>query len=179
VVQSADEVSFGADNDLIFRSLEDKANYLMRIGKDGSGLRRLIETPILNKFGVSPNGAWTAVLAPGQGDTATYVTLAVPLKGGERFSMCNGCAVQWSSDGRRLYVSTEGAFSPSSLVVPIDTTQAPPKTLMAILAAADKGKRPSEIEYIERPEIGPGPNPSVYAFTRRDVQRNLFRIPIR
>jgi hypothetical protein len=50
---------------------------------------------------------------------------------------------------------------------------------MAILAAADKGKRPSEIEYIERPEIGPGPNPSVYAFTRRDVQRNLFRIPIR
>jgi Tol biopolymer transport system component len=179
LVESADEVSFGAGDELIFRSLEDKANFLMRIGRDGSGLRRIIETPIMNKFGVSPNGAWATVLAPGQGDTTTYVTLAVPLTSGARFSICNGCGVQWSPDGRRLYVGTEGAVSPSSLVVPIDATQAPPKTLMAILAAADNGERVSGIDYIEAPQIAPGPNPSVYAFTKRDVQRNLFRIPIR
>ena len=94
VVQSADEVSFGADDDLVFRSLEDKVNFLMRIGKDGSGLRRVIETPILNKFGVSPNGLWTAVLAPGQGESTSYVTFAVPLRGGAPFSICNGCAVR-------------------------------------------------------------------------------------
>jgi serine/threonine protein kinase len=178
VVERADEVSFGADNDLIFRSLEDKTNALVRIGKDGSGRRRVLETPILNKFGVSPNGTWTAVLAPGQGDTSRFVTLAVPLGGGAPVPICNGCAVQWSPDGRRLYVGAEGASSPSSFVVPLDATQAPPKTLMTILAAADKGDRPAGTELIERLQIAPGPNPSVYAFTRRDVQRNLFRIPL-
>ena len=178
VVQSADDVSFGAGDDLIFRSLEDKVNFLMRIGKDGSGLRRIIQTPILNKFGVSPNGAWTAVLAPGQGD-ATYVTLAVPLRGGDAYTICNGCAVHWSPDGTRLYVGTEGPASPSFLVVPIDATQAPPKTLMTIIATARKGVRPPGIEFIERLQIAPSANPSIYAFTRRDVQRNLFRIPLR
>jgi hypothetical protein len=179
LVQSADEVSFGPDNDLIFRSLEDKVNFLTRIGKDGGGRRRVMETPILNKFGVAPNGAWAAVLAPGQGDAATFVTLAVPLGGGAPVPVCNGCTVQWSPDGRRLYVGTEGAASPSSLVLPIDATQAPPRTLMTMLAAADKGDRPPGTEVIERLQIAPGPNPSVYAFTRRDVQRNLFRIPVR
>jgi Tol biopolymer transport system component len=177
VVQSADDVSFGAGDDLIFRSLEDKENFLMRIGKDGGRPRRIIETPIFNKYGVSPNGGWAAVAATDASNT--YVTLAVPLGGGEAFPICNGCAVHWSPDGTRLYVGTEGPASPSSLVVPIDATQAPPRTLMTIIAAARKGERPAGIELIERLQIAPGPSPSVYAFTRRDIQRNLFRIPIR
>jgi serine/threonine protein kinase len=175
VVQNADDVSFGAADDLIFRSLEEKENFLMRIGKDGSGPRRIMEAPIYNKYGVSPNGAWAAVAALSQD---TYVTLAVPLGDGEAFRICNGCAVHWSPDGTRLYVGTEGPASPSSLVVPTDATQAPPRTLMTILAAARKGVRPAGIEFIERLQIAPGSNPSVYAFTRRDVQRNLVRIPL-
>ena len=31
---------------------------------------------------------------------------------------------------------------------------------------------------IEHDLLSPGPNPSTYVFTRTDLQRNLFRIPL-
>ena len=31
---------------------------------------------------------------------------------------------------------------------------------------------------IEHGSISPGPDPSIYVFTKRDLQRNLFRIPL-
>ena len=39
IARAGDQVSFGADGDLIFRSLEEKTNWLVRIKKDGSGTR--------------------------------------------------------------------------------------------------------------------------------------------
>jgi Tol biopolymer transport system component len=63
VAKDGDSVSFGGSGTLIFLQLGEKANYLARIQSDGSGLERLLDTPIANKWGASPDGEWVAVSA--------------------------------------------------------------------------------------------------------------------
>ena len=178
LVQGGDQVSFGAASDVIFRALENKVNFLMRVRKDGSGRQRVLETPILNKFGVSPDGAWTAVLAPGTGEGATFVTLAVPMRGGNPRAICAGCSIQWGPDGQWLYVGPEGPSSSSVIVIPAGAAQAPPESLSTAIESAAKGSPLPGTRVIERPSVAPAGEPSIYAFARRDVQRNLFRIPL-
>jgi serine/threonine protein kinase/Tol biopolymer transport system component len=177
VVESGDEVSFGPGSELIFRALENRVNFLTSIRRDGTGRRRILETPILNKFGVSPDGKWATALAPG-GDGGTFVTLAVPLDGGIPRPVCAGCAVNWSNDGKWLYVGPEGAVSPTTVIVPTSEGEAPPDSLAEILQSVTKGQSPPGTRLIEKSLVVPGPDLSTYAFTRRDVQRNLFRIPL-
>ena len=67
IARAGDQVSFGADGHLVFRSLEEKTNLLVRIKKDGTGRERITTAPILDKYGVSPDGEWVIVLSPGAG----------------------------------------------------------------------------------------------------------------
>ena len=67
IARAGDQVSFGADGDLVFRSLEATTNVLVRIKKDGSGRERVTTVPVLDKFGVSPDGEWVIVFSPGAG----------------------------------------------------------------------------------------------------------------
>jgi eukaryotic-like serine/threonine-protein kinase len=48
IAQNADALSF-AGSDLVFRSLEDKSNFIERIGKDGNGRRRMLDAPYRNR----------------------------------------------------------------------------------------------------------------------------------
>jgi serine/threonine protein kinase len=178
IVESGDEVSFGPGSELIFRALDNTVNYLTSIRRDGTGRRRLLDTPILNKFGVSPDGNWATVLAPGAGEERTFVTLAVPLDGGAPRPVCAGCSVNWTDDGKWLYVGPEGAVSPTTVLIATNGTQAPPDTLATLLQSAAKGELPPGVRLIEKSLVVPGLDPSTYVFTRRDVQRNLFRIPL-
>ena len=74
-----DQVSFGADGGVIFRSLlEDNA--LVWIKKDGTN-RQIIKSPsVLDKLDVSPDGEW--VLGVGADPNGLYHTIAVPIRGG-------------------------------------------------------------------------------------------------
>jgi dipeptidyl aminopeptidase/acylaminoacyl peptidase len=80
IARGGDEASFGADGEVVFRSLEEKTNVPVRIKKDGSGRERMT-TPILEKYGVSPDSEWVIVLYGG-GENALSGTLAVPTDGG-------------------------------------------------------------------------------------------------
>ena len=61
VAQGADQVSFGAEGELIFRSLDTTTTVLGRIKTDGTGRERLTDVALLDKFGVSPDGQWAIV----------------------------------------------------------------------------------------------------------------------
>jgi hypothetical protein len=86
--------------------------------------------------------------------------------------------VNWTDDGKWLYVGPEGAVSPTTVLIATNGTQAPPDTLATLLQSAAKGELPPGVRLIEKPLVVPGLDPSTYVFTRRDVQRNLFRIPL-
>ena len=87
IARSGDQVSFGADGDIVFRSREEKTNVLARIKKDGSGRERITAAPIMDKFGVSPDGKWAVVSSP-ESDKAGSSAFAVPISGGAPHKIC-------------------------------------------------------------------------------------------
>jgi len=182
IADAGDSVSFGAGGDLLFRSLEEEANFLSRVGKDGSGRERVSNLPILNKFGVSPDGNWTLVAAPGTGERAAPVTVAISTRGDPAQQVCSEqtCRGRWSADGRFLYLYPVPAIDDLTLAVPLPPGSSlpalPPSGLPAV--TRDGAGFPGAL-LIEHSGVVPGPDPSTYAFVQTDLQRNLFRIPLR
>ena len=170
IARGGDHVSVGADGELVFRSLTEN-NALIRINMAGTGRERITTAAVLDKFGVSPNGEWVIALLPGAG------TIAVPIHGGARRTICAGrCYPTWSSDGRFLYAGYSGLGKTLAIPVPAGKLL-PDLPADGIDAAAGVVGLPGAW-MIEHGSISPGLEPSTYVFTKTDLQRNLFRIPL-
>ena len=122
----ADQVSFGANDELIFRSLAEN-NALVRIKQDGTGREQMTAPPVFDKYGVSPDGQWVIVFSSGGGQ-APAATLAVPTHGGAPRRICRqgGCLATWSSDGRFFYVLNSATNSPDAATLARNKTVAIP-----------------------------------------------------
>jgi len=165
-----------AGSDLVFRSLEDKVNFIVRIGKDGGGRRRVMDTPILDLNGVSPNGEWAIASAGGAGES-TAGNFAVWMESGASKRLCTACQAFYGPDGKWVY-ATINSFGGIRLALPLGASQEPPDSVATALAEAAKGTTPPGTHVIGQSLSTPGPDPSTYAWTKRDMQRNLFRIPL-
>ncbi len=183
LARGGNDVSFGAGGELFFRAFGETTNVLTRILEDGSGRTPVTDLPILNKSGVSPDGAWIAVAVPGDG-SGLVGTVAIPVVGGEPRRICDSnCRTVWSARGDVLYVSFTLVTSDQqrrTLALPIPAgdvlPRLPPSGLTRITVAdalATLGAR-----FLEHDLIGPGPDPSTFVFTTIDAQHNLFRIPL-
>jgi hypothetical protein len=187
IAPAGDQVSFAGDGHLIFRSLEEKTNLLIRIQKDGGGREQITTVPVLDKGGVSPDGEWVLVGSPGAGADAIPATLAVPIRGNApaRKICAPTCQAGWSSDGKFFYVSLDpsaAAISPGTpgkvLAIPVPAGKALPELpASGINVAAAVAELPG-IRVIEHGSLLTGPDPSTFVFTKTDLQRNLFRIPL-
>ena len=180
IARGGDTVSF-AGQDLVFRSLEGAKNFLVRIKKDGTERRQMTTTPILDKFGVSPDGQWVSAFAAGADDDAVYGTIAVPINGGAPRRLCVDCRAVWSADGRFLYLALDRSPSAGSpgrtLVISVPAGKSlpdfPVSGITFVTASGLPGTR-----IIENGALSPGSDPSTYVFVKTDIQRNLFRIPL-
>ncbi|MBI4473807.1 MAG: hypothetical protein HY646_14155 [Acidobacteria bacterium] len=110
--------------------------------------------------------------------------LAVPVDGGAPRRICfpGGCQVDWSSDGRFLYVSIGWGAADTSprktAVIPVPAgTSLPDLPASGIDPAASEVRLPGA-QVIEHGSISPGPDPSTYVFTKSELQLNLFQIPL-
>jgi eukaryotic-like serine/threonine-protein kinase len=171
VWRGGDLVSFGAAGELIFRQLTPKASYLARIKTDGSGLTRVLDLPILDKFGVSPDGLWVGVAGAGED-----ASVAVSIKDGSRQHICDGlCVLHWSADGAFLYVTPRPtpALAGATLVLPIPRGAALPALPQSGLSENANEKFP-----VIRQQATPGPGPETYAYVKAEFAGNLFRIPL-
>jgi Tol biopolymer transport system component len=181
IAQNADEVRFGGPG-LVFRSLENTVNFLTAIRMDGSGQRRVLETPIIAPSDVSPDGRWAIVFSAGSSDLGPAATIAVSLEtGAASAAICPGCAIKWGADGKWLYVGIQSGDTSRSLAVGLGSSQQPPQALASLLPEVINGAVPTGIRVISgyvNEGLEPGRDPSYYAFVRRDMQRNLYRIPL-
>ena len=86
------------------------------------------------------------------------------------------CPSTWSSDGRWLYVGAPVATG-QTYAIPVPSGRSlsdlPPGGIGPGAAVEVPGAR-----IIEHGSISPGADPSTYVFTKTDLQRNLFRIPL-
>ena len=165
-----DQVSFGADGGLIFRSLLEN-NAIVWIKKDGSD-RRTIESPsVIEKMDVSPDGEWVITLSERPGQNRPYNTIAVPIRGGAVRNICVGnCVPRWSFDGKFFHVS--------GLVIPVPAGRSLPDLPAAGIDEAGGATGLPGVRTIEHRLISPGPDSATYLFTKTELQRNLFRIPL-
>jgi len=182
-------VSFGANGELFFRLLDKNLNFLCRINRDGSGRQRIVETPILNKLSVSPDGEWIIAFVPRVGENASSdalpETVAIPLHGGARKKICIGLCrpSHWSLDGRVLYVGIDDSTSVSSpgktLAIPVPAGKSiPDLPAVGVRSATGEVALPPGTRVIERGNLSPGRDPSTYVFQTTELRRNLFRIPL-
>ena len=176
IAQGGDEVSFGANGDLIFRSLDENANGLFRIKKSGKEREQITKLPVLEKSSVSPDGEWVLVGSPGTEADSGPTILAVPVRGGAPKKICYlVCWGGWSSDGKFFSVGTPAG---KTLLIPVPAGKSLPDLPASGIDVAASKRGLNGASIVERGSIALGPNPSEYVFLNTELQRNLFRIPL-
>jgi serine/threonine protein kinase len=170
---------FGPDGRIVFRSFDGTNHYLEQINLDGSGRSRVVPYPIGNLFFISPDRRWiTTVATMPDGMGGTY---AVPIAGGTPQRICS-CTVMWGPDGKFLYLFVQKpslADPGKTLVIPLQPGEMLPKLpALGMPRSYDPKLLPGS--YLTEPYgMSPSSDPSVYAYVKTTMHRNLFRIPLR
>jgi Tol biopolymer transport system component len=178
---------FTPDGYLAFIAAEGKLNYLYRSRPDGSGRRKLIEDPVLEFLGFTPDGQWAVVWAAVSGNdpAVTNANLAYPLAGGPPMPICSDCWTVWSPDAKFIYfaVVSQGKIyrvrlPPGKAFPPLPPDGIQSETEIKTIAGATLFVSSGVDTATEHGLIAIGADPSSYAFVRADTHRNLYRIPI-
>ena len=172
---------FGAPGEVVFDAQENGATFVHRIKDDGSELQKLLPTPNLAVFAVSPDGRWVSAETP----TQFGATMAYPLGGDQATLICEGCnppqgtdvvpaRLSWTPDGRFLYLILAGStfaipLKPGQMLPPIPAGGFQSKEAVAALPGA---------QLISQESVFPGPNPSIYSFMKVSTHRNIYRVPV-
>jgi len=178
IARGGDAVSFGPNDDVVFRSLGAQTNTLMRVPRSG-GPPTPIFAPILDKAGVSPDGQWAFVAISEPGKPTSVESVVVPVNGGATVKVCSQlCYGRWSHDGRYLYLYPwSGRLSRTWIAVPIPAGRSLPAFAKSGIDL-DHLEVLSGTQVIRQEEVAPGPTPSTYAFVKAETSRNLYRIPL-
>ncbi len=186
---------FGAGGDVIFLGEEKGVNFIYRVKEDGSELPKVVPTPqYLGRqlyvagfgFSVSLDGQWIVVVT-GTTEEMLDSIMVYRAAGGSPTRICEKCAgissfergpgpplVGWSPDGKFLSLN----FQESIYAIPLR----PGQSLPPIPASGFRTKQ--EVAALPGARLIPqqgafvGPNPSVYAFTKIAIQRNIYRVPV-
>jgi hypothetical protein len=167
---------FGSGGEIFFRHIEGASGFLYRVHPDGTGLRKALEQPVLSPSRIPPDGRWIEAWSPLPGNKPSAVQM-FPLDGGSPVVIGSNTLLQWSSSGDSLWIAGGAVADGKTYIVPL-----PPGK---ILPPIPPDGFHSEQEIARLPGAhridatgAPGPTRDVYAFERRTVQRNLYRIPI-
>jgi Tol biopolymer transport system component len=179
------KASFGAGGDVVFLGVENGIKFVFRVREDGSDLQKILrfDSPS-TLFNVSPDGKWVAI--PGSSDVMATPAMVYPLTGGSPTLLCGPCAsgndveralppaVSWSPDARFIYLRLEGAI----YAIPLRPGEMLPLIPASGLRSKEDVAALPGARLIPEPEAFPGPNPSIYAFTKVSTHRNIYRVPV-
>lgn len=180
--EGEDAPYFALDGQILFRASDGSANYLLRMNRDGSARSRVVQHPILNVMSISPDRRWIAALVAVNDAQAKFAEVAIPVQGGAMQRICSGyCIAQWAPDGRFFYVTMESgstAHPGDTVVIPVPPGRALPELPSTGIRSVADGLVLSRGAIIEQSHLAPGPKPSIYAYVKTTMHRNLFRVPI-
>ena len=144
---------------------------------DGTDRRKITSERILDIESVSPDGRWVVVGAPNPDEEYTASAKAFPVDGGASVPVCVGyCAINWDTAGKYALVSffTNGG---GSYATPVMHDLGLPKLPSAGLVPSQdfiNAKTTLAIPWFVQSAV----SPSVYAYTRENTRRNLYRIQL-
>jgi serine/threonine protein kinase len=176
---------FGPNREVLFRLTDGKEYFLAAMARDGSSTRKILPDPVLDVANMSPDRRFLKFSArlPDAPNLSPPSQLVFPLEGGPPQRICDGvCSFAWSPDGRYFYMRVREASrdAPNGKTVVFRVPSG--ATLPPLPPGARRPENWAELpgaQTVDRADITPGMNPSIYAYVKSSVQANLFRIPLR
>ncbi|MGB7437675.1 MAG: protein kinase [Candidatus Acidiferrum sp.] len=176
--ETADSPSFTAKGDLVYRGSENGKNYLYLKPAEGTRARKLLDKPILTLGSVSPDGKWAIVVLEAAGDREfpSHV-VAFPLEGGEPVTISRALSVpQWDIGGNNLYLQFPLDRDPKTYVLSVRAGRGLPELPLGGLNGPEDAKNLAKATLPIGIESAIGPE--VYSYTRTNIRRNIYRVPI-
>jgi hypothetical protein len=172
-----DSPFFLPDGDLIFRAFEGGSNFLYRMKADGTGRRKIIPERILGIETVSPDGRWVIAGSQNPDEERPVMIKAFPVNGGASELLCTAyCPFTWDSTGKFIYLSLP-ELQESSYIIPVIPDVGLPRVPSTGIAAIDDFANAKTISIPW--QVGSALSSSVYAYSRENTRRNLYRIQLR
>ena len=175
-----DSPYFLPDGELVFRAIESGSNYIYRMKTDGSARKKISPERILDSYDVSPDGRWVAAGTPGSGDEEQInlgTTKAFAVDGTATVSVCAGyCMFSWDRSGGFVYLSYPEKGE-TSYPLPVMRDSELPKLPSVVAARIEDFGNLKKITAIPW-QVESAVNPSIYAYTRQNTRRNLYRIQL-
>jgi eukaryotic-like serine/threonine-protein kinase len=165
--------SFGPAGTLFFRGREQDSDIVYGVELNDMKPQRISVNPVPDFRVVSPDGEWLL--------TAQAVK---PMRGGPEIRICDFCDAGWGPTGKYFYVELRdiGAMGRGKVyVIALPAGRELPPLPRSGLKSVQDVKALNVVAVIDMtgiPLFAPGATPSIYAYARMTVQRNLFRIPL-
>jgi hypothetical protein len=177
-------VFFGPAGEVIFHRSEAGHQFIFHMKEDGSQQEKLLSYPDLIMRSVAPDGQWIIAAGPAPGEERPTGVFAYPIHSGTPVRICTYCDAAWSRDQRYFFLRfrAEGSGEGGKAFV---IAQAPGRPTPNFSPnGVDHEKDLSGLPVVQRLDlegishISFGHDPSVYAFSRVSVHRNLYQIPV-
>lgn len=144
---------------------------------DGTGRRRISSQRVFDVEAASPEGRWLLAASPGPDEEHTVQTTAFAVDGSTSVPVCLGfCLVTWEATGKFVYVDFPSLHEGSYPLPVLHDTGLPklPPAGIARIEDFTSAKAAAPVPY----NVESALSPSVYAYTRQNIRRNLYRIPL-
>jgi hypothetical protein len=184
------EPFFAAEGEILFRASDGAKNHLFGMAIDGSRRHKIIDAPIIEINGMSPDRKLVLVAKPVD-EALTIAVFAVSLRDSSMTRICPGqCFARWNPDGSRFYVQPflQGGVAAGKVIsMPVPTGESIPRLPDAGVrstsdAAALPGSTILDFSAYDparfAPFVTPGPSKDTFAFTRTISHRNLFQLDV-
>ena len=175
----AGQTSFGPRGDIYFLAHEGGHEFLYSMAPGEDAPRPMNPEPSEAFSRISPYGDWWLA-----GSDPTWV-IARLTRGGPPIRVCSSCGAGWGSGGKFLYIRFRNIGEMgggNTIVIGLPAGRELPELPPSGLKSAQDARGlnvVAEIDMTGKTVMAPGPDPSVYAYSRTTVQRNLFRIPLK
>ena len=170
---------------VIFAGRENGTSFVYRVKEDGSELRKIVGfDSAATLFTPSPDGKVVAI--PGSTEKTVWPAMAYAIEGGSPKLLCVPCAsgndvertlspgISWSPDGKFLYLNLQQSI----YAIPLSPGEALPPIPAAGLRTKEEVAALPGVRLIPQEGAFPGPDPSIYAFTKIVTHRNIYRISV-
>ena len=172
-----DSPFFLPNGDLIFRAIEGGSNFLYRMKADGTGRRKIASEHIVDIKSVSPDGRWVVAGGLGSDQEHTPGIRAFALDGSAQVTLCVvNCELHWDMSGKFAILNFE-TLHRGSYALPVMRDSGLPKIPLSERPHIPDFPNPKGITTIPW-YVESAVSPSVYAYTRQNTRRNLYRIPL-
>src|SRR5579862_5867574 len=157
--------------------MKGAANFLYRMHPDGSNRQKIFPDRLLEIYSTSPDGRWILVAISNPSEEHPASEAALPVDGGSPVPMCNLiCSMSWDPKMNYFYMSGEGQGLPVTYAIPLRSSHGLPE-ISGPITSLDELKTIKGVKVIPQHTFT-ATSPDAYVYTRQNIHRNLYRIPI-